>query len=375
MARISFTMMICLFTGLFLGGFVQETQALEKVTKTDLIEKVLKVENLVRVADNVIILFDSSGSMAKPFGDSGMTKIQAAKKIIQQRVDVLPGDFPDLKVGLYTYSPPTKTAPQGKGYDVFYALKPFNKAEFQAAAAKLPDEASGPTLLINALRKLDRLLEGVSGRTVVFLFTDGTHSNDEVEGGPLALAKNIVKKYDVNFQIVSTADVANNKRLLTAVASLNEASRVHSFENLLRRPEVFTGAVFVLEESYIISVESRDEVVGFKLDHILFEYDKQDIDMQFTDELKAVGEILKKQPASYVVLSGHTDSKGPEEYNLALSHRRVEAVGTYLADKFEIDKNRISMFWYGEAAPIASNDTDEGRKENRRVVGFIAGVE
>ena len=349
--------------------------ALEKIVKTELVDTVFKIENLVRVADNVVILFDSSESMNKPFGDSGMTKIQAAKKIIQQRVDVLPGDFPDLKVGLYTYSPPAKTAPQGQGYDVFYAMKPFNKTEFQTAAAKLPDEGSGPTLLINALRKLDRLLEGVPGRTVVFLFTDGTHSNEEVEGGPLALAKNIVKKHDVNFQIVSTADVANNKKLLADVASLNESSRVHSFENLLKRPEVFTGAVFALEESYISLVESREEVVGFKLDHILFEFDKQDIEMQFTDELKAVGELLKKQPASYVVLSGHTDSQGPEEYNLALSRRRVEAVSNYLADKFEIDKNRISLFWYGEAAPVASNATDAGRSKNRRVSGFVAGVD
>ena len=90
--------------------------------------------------------------------------------------------------------------------------------------------------------------------------------------------------------------------------------------------------------------------------------------------MNTVGEILQQNPNSYIVLAGHTDNKGPEEYNLGLSHQRVAVVGAYLAEKFQIDLSRIEMFWYGEAAPVASNDTAEGRQQNRRVVGFIAGV-
>jgi len=57
-----------------------------------------------------------------------------------------------------------------------------------------------------------------------------------------------------------------------------------------------------------------------------------------------------------------------------LSHQRVEAVADYLAKEFNIDSSRIATFWYGEAAPMASNDTEEGRQKNRRVVGFISGI-
>ena len=80
MTRKITTTMITILTVLFLGGLVQEVQAVEAVTKTTVVKKVYKVENLVRIADNVVVLFDSSGSMGETFGGSGLTKLQAAKK-------------------------------------------------------------------------------------------------------------------------------------------------------------------------------------------------------------------------------------------------------------------------------------------------------
>jgi OOP family OmpA-OmpF porin len=110
------------------------------------------------------------------------------------------------------------------------------------------------------------------------------------------------------------------------------------------------------------------------LDQIEFGFDKSDIEVEFIQGLDTVGEILLQNRDSYIVLAGHTDNVGSEEYNLALSHQRVEAVANYLAKEFQIELSRISMFWYGEAAPIESNDTEEGRQKNRRVVGFISGI-
>lgn len=72
------------------------------------------------------------------------------------------------------------------------------------------------------------------------------------------------------------------------------------------------------------------------------------------------------------ILSGFTDSIGDQEYNLGLSRRRAEAVGLYLAAKFNIDPGRIVLHWYGEASPVAGNDTEEGRMLNRRVDVLVA---
>jgi OOP family OmpA-OmpF porin len=66
-----------------------------------------------------------------------------------------------------------------------------------------------------------------------------------------------------------------------------------------------------------------------------------------------------------------TDSKGSETYNLDLSRRRVESIASYLENNYKIARERIILNYYGEANPVASNDTAEGRAQNRRIEGFI----
>jgi outer membrane protein OmpA-like peptidoglycan-associated protein len=80
---------------------------------------------------------------------------------------------------------------------------------------------------------------------------------------------------------------------------------------------------------------------------------------------KAVG-LLDKQEKVVVEVAGHTDSVGTEEYNQKLSERRAIAVKDYLESK-GITATRLSAVGYGEAQPVASNDTDAGRALNRRV--------
>jgi hypothetical protein len=77
----------------------------------------------------------------------------------------------------------------------------------------------------------------------------------------------------VDFQVISTTDEEVKLKLMEAVASINEASRVHSFEDMIERPEVFSGSVFALEETFIVTAETQEEVVGFKLDRIKFGFD------------------------------------------------------------------------------------------------------
>lgn len=366
---------MALFSLLTFGVNMRQAIALEAVVKTHTVPVVFKSEELIRVADNVVILFDSSSSTDEEYNDSGMTKLQVAKKLLQQRAARFPDAFPELNVGLYTYTPPASLLPDSKGYRVFYKMQPFNKAAFIEAVDSLPEKSSGPTLLQNALRQLDKLLEKLSGRTVVFLFTDGGYNKSGAAKKPVVMARELAEKYDVSFQIISTTDMEKQEKIMEAVASINSSSRVYPIEELLSHPEAYTGAVFVLEESYIIAAQTRAEVVALKLDHILFDLNGTGIKMEFNDELNAAGTILQDKPDSYIVLAGFTDNQGDEEYNLALSRRRVEAVADYLVKAFKIDKSRVAMYWYGEAAPVADNDTVEGRQKNRRVLGFITSVD
>jgi len=75
---------------------------------------------------------------------------------------------------------------------------------------------------------------------------------------------------------------------------------------------------------------------------------------------------LKDYAEMTLMIKGHTDSVGSDEYNLGLSDRRANSVRQYLVNQ-GIDPSRLSSKGYGEAEPIAPNNTDEGRAKNRRI--------
>ncbi len=83
-------------------------------------------------------------------------------------------------------------------------------------------------------------------------------------------------------------------------------------------------------------------------------------------EINMLSVFMKKYPDRNVLIEGHTDSIGPAEMNLALSLKRANAVRNKLVAR-EIGRNRITTKGFGEESPVASNDTVEGRMQNRRV--------
>jgi outer membrane protein OmpA-like peptidoglycan-associated protein len=82
--------------------------------------------------------------------------------------------------------------------------------------------------------------------------------------------------------------------------------------------------------------------------------------------LNGVAKILNEYPKSSLKITGHTDSVGSSESNLTLSEQRAEAVSRYLISQ-NVKSGRLTTLGYGERRPIASNDTVEGRAQNRRV--------
>ncbi|RNC67731.1 MAG: outer membrane beta-barrel domain-containing protein [Desulfuromonadales bacterium] len=102
-----------------------------------------------------------------------------------------------------------------------------------------------------------------------------------------------------------------------------------------------------------------------------FDFDKAVVKPEFDDELKKLSDFMKEHPDATAVLEGYTDNVGSDNYNQKLSEQRAEAVKKYLVDKFGISAKRLSAKGFGEKNPVASNDTEEGRYKNRRVVANI----
>lgn len=138
-----------------------------------------------------------------------------------------------------------------------------------------------------------------------------------------------------------------------------------------------SGFISTLEKLDIQSFEMGNLEMNFQLQPIevgvtvnlkdvLFEQSKTLLLPESFDELDLVVSFLKANPSVRIELSGHTDNRGIPAQNVKLSQGRVDKVKEYLISK-GIDKKRISGKGYGGSKPIASNDTEETRKLNRRV--------
>lgn len=109
-------------------------------------------------------------------------------------------------------------------------------------------------------------------------------------------------------------------------------------------------------------IESGERIA---LRNVFFETGRWEILPESEYELAKVVDLLTKNPTLKIELGGHTDNVGRPEANQRLSEQRAKAVYDYLINK-GILSNRLSYKGYGETQPVATNDTDEGRRENRR---------
>ena len=115
------------------------------------------------------------------------------------------------------------------------------------------------------------------------------------------------------------------------------------------------------------NIQLKKIAVGAKivLRNIFFDFDKATLRPESTAELERLIQLLKDVPTMRIEISGHTDSRGADDYNLKLSDNRAKAVVEYLVSH-GISGSRLEYKGYGETQSMSTNDTDEGRQLNRR---------
>lgn len=105
---------------------------------------------------------------------------------------------------------------------------------------------------------------------------------------------------------------------------------------------------------------------SFIIKDVNFATDSAQLNTTDTAILDQAANALREQPNVPYIVAGHTDSVGDAAYNQDLSERRADSVANYLVQS-GVSASQLSVVGYGETQPIASNDTAEGRAQNRRV--------
>ena len=347
---------------------VSSVSAFEIIEEKDVLEQVVPVEAFIKQADNFIVLFDSSRSMAETYPASGGQKIEAAKEILRQQNAILP----DLgwNAGLYTFTP----------WKEHYAMAPYNKQAYGQAIDSLPttrtssDIVQQPTPLADGIDRLNPILSKLSGRTAVFVFTDGTYQRVEPKKlWPMDAAREVAQNHDVCFYFISSAKPGKPQKLLDDMAKVNACSRVITFDDLYEKPVYGAGALYVVKSTMDVVTTTETRIAGVKMPNVHFEFGKFDVLPEYHEELGKLADFLQKNPKADVVMAGFTDSIGTEEYNLPLSQRRVESVANFLK-QMGVSADQMALLWYGKTNPIADNSTPEGRAKNRRVEIAVGGM-
>jgi outer membrane protein OmpA-like peptidoglycan-associated protein len=166
---------------------------------------------------------------------------------------------------------------------------------------------------------------------------------------------------------VLTSNAATGKYLISLPAGKNYGIAVTA------PGYAFHSENFIVEESMGYREVRKD--IGLNrykagttivLRNIFFDFDKATLRPESKTELERVYELLKSNPRMKARIAGHTDSRGSDEYNQRLSEARAKSVYEYLVSR-GISADRLSYIGYGESRPIDTNDTEEGRQNNRRV--------
>lgn len=320
--------------------------------------------DMVKKVDNFVVFLDQSGSMAQANVMAGHQKLDRAIT----SVAALDQQVPNLGYtsGVATFAP----------FKTVSAPAPYAKGAVGSAAAGIVPPFNNMTTMGDGLASMDPVVGKLSGKTALILFTDG-ESNEGAD--PVAAAKALYGKYGSNLCIhaVSYADTPKGQQTIDAIRALNGCSVVADAKTIETDAGMAKFAKDVLYDEVQPAPKpvaapapapapapvKKKEIITFNL---LFGFDKSAITDEMIPVLEQAKAILQEDAAVNFVVSGHTDSTGPEVYNQGLSERRAASVKNWLVTN-GISESRLEAVGYGETQAKYDNATKEGRKLNRRV--------
>jgi outer membrane protein OmpA-like peptidoglycan-associated protein len=181
------------------------------------------------------------------------------------------------------------------------------------------------------------------------------------------------KSEDLNSLVDGNKLIKDGKKYVLRVAtSIGDQGEIVGDASIGETPD--ESAVFILMPHPSVAAPSAEalaqslkDVGAAEIYDILFEFDMATIRPESEPTLVQIAKLLKSDPSLKLEVSGHTDNVGSAQHNLVLSDKRAKAVVNALITSYGIAADRLQSKGYGDARPVAPNDTEANRAKNRRV--------
>lgn len=192
-------------------------------------------------------------------------------------------------------------------------------------------------------------------------FVESLANSPETNEGPTPIRIMVDGQYAKMY--VGTRRVAN---VPNATFERSDLVYIENAYNASQENPILIGSIRIAgggKDMYdVLATEGR-----FTAEGILFDVNSANIRTESAETLEEIGTMLQEHSDLRLSIEGHTDSDGDDAHNMQLSEDRAAAVRDLLIERFGIDPSRLEAKGYGETVPVAPNDTEEGKQQNRRV--------
>ncbi|MGR8941057.1 MAG: OmpA family protein [Gammaproteobacteria bacterium] len=342
--------------------------------------------------DNFFVINDSSSSMTEDYEGSGYeaghtpAKFAVEKEILSRMNQTIP----DLKLTTSIRSFGMGPCTGWDGTQLNLPPTAYSKSAFSAGIDALTC-SSGASPMHKAVENTTSDLAATSGQIAVLILSDGHGLASDPVPAVQALKQQYGKRLCVYSIWVGNKDEENGKLLLNSLSDIAGCGYRAEAENVATPAGMaeFVKSVFLKRATPVADCSTMDSdgdgvndcndkcpdtPKGAHVDEtgcwayhgVLFDIDKANIKPEFEPMLNNAVDVMGLNPGLTVRIEGHTDSTASEEHNQKLSERRAESVKNYLVDH-NVNASRMETVGYGESRPVDTNDTVEGRYNNRRV--------
>ncbi len=374
--------------GLMLAGCAStSTSTFEQFQAEDLNGKITS-GYLTQKTDNLFVIVDTSSSMAEAYdgqgfpGSSEPAKFSVEKELLSRMNQTIPNIPLNTGIRSFGFGPCSSWS----STKLVQGLSSYSQSAFASALDSM-DCTSGGSPMHKALDAAGEDLAASSGSIGVVIFSDGY----ELDMSPIPAAKALEEKYGDRLCIygvwVGAADEHAGHYLLQQlsdisgcgfVATPNSIASSAGMANFVERVLLKPAKPVVLDSDGDGVPDTADECPdtpkGAIVDKhgcwafhgVFFDFDKATIKPEYKSMFNNAVHVMNLNPGLTIRIEGHTDNVGSYDYNMKLSERRADAVRNRLIE-MGIDPARMTTQGFGFTDPIASNATEEGRAENRRV--------